>query len=256
MRSLLPALAALALLLPSQARAQGLGDQELDLWMAYVFDLEGRVARRSDDAELMLRLADAYVRIGDLRRAMPAIERLDDLGVDPVRLALLRGDAHLGVQDWDEAARAYLEALSHAPSQPHALTQLWRLMLQVTLEDAQVSFDRLAVVERLQREGLYFPDDYTPEPDGPDRSSRLVGRAASVLARRPEEAAALCIQAIAADPGNAEAFATLARAYQGENDPELAVGASLVYLLLAPDAPDADEVRRAIGRAIERESLR
>ena len=47
-----------------------------------------------------------------------------------------------------------------------------------------------------------------------------------------------------------------ARAYVDGNDPQSAVGASLVYLLLAPDAPDAARVRQFIGRTIEESNLR
>ena len=244
------------LLLPGPAGAQDLSDAELESWTLYVLDLERRVARSGDDRPLMLRLASAYARIGDLRRAMPALDRLADMGLDPVRLALLRGDAFLGVRMWEEACRAYLDALSRSPRQLHALSQLWRLMLQVTLARAEVPFDRAAVIERLGREGLFFPEVYRPEPDGPERSSRLAGRAAALLSARPEEAEALCLQAINLDPANAEAFATLGRAYLAQQDLEPAIGAMLVSLLLAPDAPGADRTRLLIGREMERAGRR
>lgn len=257
----MPTIAALAALLlfatPRAASAQEMTDAELAQWIAHVLDLEQRVARRGDDQALMIRLADAYAQLGDLRRALPALERLADMGVEPVRIALLRGDAFFTVGDFDEAARAYLDALQRAPRQTYALTQLWRLMLQATLSDQPTSFDRASVVETLQEAGLYFPDRYTPTPDGPEQASRLVDRASALILRhRSAEAIALLTRAITLDPGNAEAFAALARAYDDDNDAEAAMGASLVYLLLAPDAPDAARVRERIARTIEETNLR
>lgn len=237
--------------------AQELTDRELSQWTEYIFDLEGRVARRHDDAQLMLRLTSAYVRIGDIRRALPALERLADLGIDTLRITLFRGDVHFNVGEFDAAARAYLDALQRAPGQPHALTQLWRLMLRVTLSGQDVEFDRTAVISTLQNDGLYFPEGYSPTANGPQQASRLVDRASALLMRqRSQEAVVLLTRAIRSDPGNAEAFAALSRAYETENDEQSAVGASLVYLLLAPDAPDAPRVRRLIGQVIERRNLR
>lgn len=240
-----------------EALAQELSDRDLASWTVHIFDLERRVARHHDDAQLMLRLAAAYVRIGDIRRALPALERLGDLGIDPLRITLFRGDVHLNVGELDAAARSYLDALQQAPGQPHALTQLWRLMLRVTLSGQDIEFDRTAVISTLQNEGLYFPEGYTPTANGPEQASRLVDQASALLMRqRSGEAAVLLTRAIRLDPGNAEAFAGLSRAYQAENDEQSAVGASLVYLLLAPDAPDAPRVRRFIGQVIQRRNLR
>lgn len=246
-----------ASVLPATASAQHLTDAELTRWTSYILSLEERVANHRDDEALMLRLVVAYGQIGDLRRALPALEQLADMGVDPVRVALLRGDAHFTVGELDTAARAYLRALSRAPNQPHALSQLWRLMLRLSLTHAEVNFDRGAVVETLQDAGLYFPETYTPTVDGPDEASRLVDQANVLLMReRPEESIVTLTRAIALDPGNASAFSALARCYRDLNDPEMAIGASLVYLLLAPDAPDAPRVRRYIGRVLERTHLR
>lgn len=239
------------------AGAQPMSAEELQQWTAHILDLERRVARHGDDVQLMIRLTDAYIRVGDARRAGPALERLADLGVDPLRLALLRGDLHFNLREYDQAVRAYLDALARAPRQTYALSQLWRLMLQVTLSGAEVGFDRRAVTETLQRAGLFFPGGYSPTPDGPDRAARLVDRASTLLMRdQADRAAVLLTRAITLDPGNADAFATLARAYHEANDPEAAIGASLVYLILAPDAPDASRVRQYIGRQIERANLR
>ena len=239
------------------AAAEQLNDEELRRWVEHILELEERVSHHGDDVQLMIRLTDAYIRIGDARRAGPALERLADLGVEPLRIALLRGDLELGLGDHDRAARAYLDALSMAPHQTHALSQLWRLMLEVTLADAQVAFDRATVIETLQREGLFFPGAYTPSPDGPERAARLVDRASAMVRRgSAEEAVVLLTQAIAIDPGNADAFAALARAHASDNDPRSAIGAFLVYLILAPDAPDAPRVRQYIGREIERANLR
>jgi tetratricopeptide (TPR) repeat protein len=246
--------AALALA-PGPAPAQDLSDEDLGSWARYVLELEARVSR-SDDPRLLLRLVDAYVQMGDLRRATDGIERLEGMGVDPVRIGLLRGDSFFRLRRWDDAVAAYLGVLAVAPDQPYALNRLWRTMLEVTLAQTGVSFDRGAVVERLQAEGLYFPEVYEPEPDGPDQAARLVTRASTLLPDRPEEAVALLIQAIALDPGNAAAFHALGRAYDASDEPELAVGAFLVCDLLAPDTQIGREARRAVGRHIERASAR
>lgn len=246
-----------ALIFPATANAQHLTDEELARWTSYIMSLEGRVANHRDDAALMLRLADAYVQIGDLRRALPALEQLTDMGVDPVRIALLRGDVHFNVGEFDQAARAYLRALSRSPHQQHALCQLWRLMLRVSLTNAEVNFDRGSIIQTLQRAGLYFPETYTPTEDGPEEASRLVDQANVLIMRdRPEEAIVILTRSISLDPGSAAAFAALARCYRALNDSEAAIGAYLVYLLLAPDAPDAPRVRRYIGRVIEETHLR
>ena len=239
------------------ARAQRLEPNELPHWMNYVIDLERQVSRHGDDVPLMIRLTDAYVRIGDARRAGPALERLADLDVEPLRLDLLRGDLYFNLRDYDQAARAYLDALAHFPRQTYALSQLWRLMLEVTLNGAEVRFDRHAVIETLQRAGLFFPGAYTPAANSSEQAARLVDRANALLLRQhPEEALVALTRAISLDPGNADAFAALARAYHESNDPESAIGASLVYLILAPDAPDAPRIRSHIGRQIEQINLR
>lgn len=256
-RRAIHALILITLAAPATAAAQQMTDVELQRQVELILELERRVSRHNDDPQLMLRLVDAYAQIGDLRRVLPGLERLSALGVDPIRIALLRGDAYLTVGEYDVAARSYLDALSRAPDQPHALTQLWRLMLRVNLEEAEVSLDREVVIDTLQRAGLYFPDVYEPTAEGPEEATRLLDRANSLLMRgRPEEATVWLTRAISLDPGNAPAFAALARAYRECNDDQAAVGASLVYLLLAPDAPDAPRVRRAIGRVYEQSNLR
>jgi tetratricopeptide (TPR) repeat protein len=244
-------------LAPAEAQAQHLTDAELARWTSHILSLERRVARSSDDAALMTRLANAYVQVGDLRRALPALEQLASMGVSPVLIDLFRGDVYFNTGELDSAARAYLRVLTRAPQQAHALSQLWRLMLRVTLTNAEVGFDRDAVVETLQNAGLYFPEAYTPTEEGPQEASRLVDQANTLIPRdRPEEAIVALTRAISLDPGNAAAFAALARSYTALNDFESAVGASLVYLLLAPDASDAPRVRRSIGQVLERTYLR
>lgn len=245
------------LVAPRSTHAQGFDERELQQWTEHIFELERRVARRGDDVQLMIRLTDAYIRIGDARRAGPALERLSDLGVEPLRIALFRGDLHMNLEEYDQAARSYLDALSHAEGQPYALSQLWRLMLRVTLSGQEINFDRTSVIETLQREGLIFPPDYSPTPDGPQRAARHIDRAGMLLRRnRAEEAVMLLRRAISLDPGNADAFAVLARAYAANNDTAAAIGASLVYLLLAPDAPDAHRMRLYMSRELERANLR
>jgi len=240
-----------------ESRAQDLTEAELDLWIAYTLDLEHRVAQNQDNVHLLLRLADAYARVGDLRRALPAHDRLAEMGVAPARITLLRGDAFLNAGDYDQAVRSYLEVLSDAPRQSYALTQLWRAMLDVTLSEAEVGFDKRAVIETLQIAGLYFPDAYSPGEDGPAEAELLVDQAAALLTRhRAEEASTLFMRALTLDPGCAQAFAGLARSYAELNDERAAMGASLVYLHLAPDAPDAREVRLFISRIIEETNLR
>jgi tetratricopeptide (TPR) repeat protein len=245
-------LAAAIVVAGATSSAQDLSDTELARWTSHVMSLERRVSRNADDAALMTRLTAAYVHIADVRRALPALERLADLRVPPVRLALLRGDLFMRAGDFDQAARAYLDALGRAPRQTHALVQLWRLLLRVTLEEVEVGFDREAVTETLTAAGLYFPESYRASANGPDQAARLVDRAGALLLRdRPEEASVQLMRAIDLDPGNAEAFAGLVRAHRAMNDPESALGAALVYLLLAPDAPDAPRMRELVGRVLE-----
>ena len=245
------------LLAVAPARAQDLTDRELSQWTRYIMDLERRVSRSSDDPRLMLRLAAAYVQVGDLRRAGPALERLADLEVSPVIILLLRGDLYARVGEYDQAVRAYLDVLSRSPHQPYALARLWEVMLRVTVEGAEVGFDRESVIHTLQQAGLYFPEYYRPEPDGPEQAARHLDRARALLMRdRPDDAVVELTRAIDLDPGNADAFAALVRVYRTLHDDESAMGAALVYLVLAPDAADAPRMRRLVGRVIEESHLR
>ncbi len=248
MHRLAPALVAVALCLAAPAAPAGeLTDAEVIGWLIRIRALERTAETSHGSGEILLRLADAYGHIGDEARARATAQRAVRAGVEATRAKLVLGDMAWRAGRYDEATRQYLDVLASDPDQPHALTQLWKIVYTVASQGLSVEIDPQEIVARLEQAGLYFPA--RPPTAGAGASERAVERivaeANALLARNlPDAALAQLERAAGLNPGASEIYRALARTYLGLNDPHRAQGATLLYLTLRPDAPDASGMRR------------
>lgn len=213
-------------------------------------DLLAQMKRRGETkGEIHLALAALHARVGAQGEALKHARAARRLGIVSSRIDLVLGSLYRRLGRYDAAFSTYLRVLVHNTGQPHALVQLWKTLYEARLRGAKVKIDTQALRDRLIGFGLHFPKDFKLENDSADSSNRLTVRAYSaLLAQRNRYAAELFEAAIDALPSNPRAHRGLGIARARQQDFMRAAGAYLLYLELAPNAPDADEIDRILMR--------
>lgn len=244
------------LLFTSYLFSSDLSDSQLRNWLIYIGQLEKQVKNHPQNAELLMRLTHAYVKIGDSYRANEAFNNLKVLGIDPVRINILKGDLNYELKQWNEATSIYLNVLSISPYNYYVLSQLWKIVFQSKLSKVAVSFDVQTVIDLLDRRGMYFPLNYLPEKADVNEAQLESDKAMSLMSTgRYDEAVLHFIKALNNEPSNPEYFRGLGTSYKNINDDNKAIGAYTIYLLLNPDAPDKMEVNLYILNQLKQKAM-
>ncbi|MBI2895195.1 MAG: hypothetical protein HYY06_16695 [Deltaproteobacteria bacterium] len=234
---------------PTAALARELTEAEIRGWIDRIVALQRRRRASPDDPSLLLQLAEAYGRIGDLPRARSAARRAGRSGANPTAVRLVDADVlHRWGHD-QEAIPIYLQILEQSPTQTHALAQLWRIAVEQIVSGRPTTPELADAIARLQATGAYVPDVFHPDPEAAMEAVRLSREAQDLLERRrASDAITRAQQAISQDPGLAPAFEVLWRAYSLIGEADRALGASTIYLEIDPDGAAAAEAREAVRK--------
>lgn len=208
------------------AQARRRGSSAADIHLA----LAGHYARA-------LRQREVFFHLGQARRAGAAAGSTD----------LLLGSFYRALGRYDAAFSTLARVLVRHEEQPFALVQLWKALYECKLRGAEVKTDIDSIRERLASSGLHFPAEFKLGPDAADKAKRLTAAGYNaLLADQPRFAGELFQAAIDALPSEPQAHRGLGIARARQHDYARAAGAYLLYLELAPQAPDADEVDRVL----------
>jgi hypothetical protein len=194
-----------------------------------------------------LALASLYARALRQRETLFHLAEARKTGIAASRIDLLLGSFYRSVGRFDAAFSTLVRVLVRHEEQPFALVQLWKALYECKLRAAQVKTDTDSIRERLAASGLHFPAEFKLAPDAATKAKRLTASAYNaLLADKAQFAAELFQAAIDAFPSEPQAHRGLGIARARGHDFTRAAGAYLLYLELAPNAPDADEVDRVL----------
>jgi len=232
---------------PSQGEARELTEVEIRGWIDHISTLQRRRRHAPRDPDLLVRLAEAYGRIGDLPRAIRTVRRAERAGAPRLVTRIVEADAYRRWGHNAEAVPLYIAVLDDAPSQTHALLQLWRIAVEEVVSGRESTATLRDVRGRLRGLGMFVPDVFAPSPDAAAEATRLTAEARELLADgRTTDAIVRAEQAISQDPGFARAFEVLWRANTRLGEPDRALGAAIVYLELDPDGSASREARESV----------
>lgn len=232
---------------PTVGEARELTEAEIRGWIDHISSLQRRRRRAPRDPQVLVLLAEAYGRIGDIPRALRTVRRAERAGAPRLVTRLVEADTHRRWGHNAEALPLYLAVLDEAPSQTHALLQLWRIAVEEVVSGRESTVALREVRGRLRGLGMFVPDVFAPSPEAASEATRLTAEARQLLADgRTRDAIVRAEQAISQDPGFARAFEILWRANQRLGEPDRALGAALVYLELDPDGAVAREARESV----------
>lgn len=245
--ALLLALALVLAALPRPAGARELTETEIRGWIDHISRLQRRRRHAPRDPDLLVQLAEAYARIGDLERARRTVRRAERAGARRLVTRLVEADAYRRWGHNAEAIPLYLAVLDESTSQAHALVQLWRIAVEEVVSGREATPVLREVRGRLRSMGMYVPDVFAPGPEPAAEAARLTAEARELLAAdKPSEAIVRAEQAISQDPGFARAFELLWRANTRLGESDRALGAALVYLEIDPDGAAARDARESV----------
>ena len=237
----------LAVWAPPPAQARELTETEIRGWIDHISNLQRRRRSAPRDPDLLVQLAEAYGRIGDVERALRTVRRAERAGAPPLVTRMVEADTYRRWGHNAEALPKYLAVLDEAPAQTHALVELWRIVVEEVVSGREPTPEVHEARGRLRAMGMYVPDVFAPSPEANAEASRLTTEARELLARgRPADAVVRAEQAISQDPGFARAFELLWRANARLGESDRALGAAVVYLELDPDGSAAPEAREHI----------
>ncbi|MCB9558346.1 MAG: hypothetical protein H6707_19685 [Deltaproteobacteria bacterium] len=198
-------------------------------------------------AEIALVLAAHYAKRTDQAMVYRYIKRALAGGVDRGRADLVLAQFFRESDRYDAAFATLVRVLVQHPGQPKALVDLWRTLHRCQRTRCTVQTDLGAIRERLATFGLHYPARLSADPQAAMRSRKLADSGyQALLSSRPRFAAQLFFASIEEDPSNPLAHRGLAIARGRQADYRRAIGAYLLYLSLAPDAADADQVDRIL----------
>lgn len=248
-RTVLPLALVAALAVPASSRARELTETEIRGWIDHISTLQRMRRHRRNDPDLLVRLAEAYGRIGDVPRAIRTVRRAERAGAPRLVTRLVQADTYRRWGHNAEAVPLYLAVLDDAPSQTHALLQLWRIAVEEVVSGRESTAVMRDVRGRLRGLGMFVPDVFAPSPDAAAEATRLTVEARELLSQgRTTDAIVRAEQAISQDPGFSRAFEVLYRANIRLGEPDRALGAAIVYLDLEPDGSAAREARESVLR--------
>ncbi|KFA92189.1 tetratricopeptide repeat protein [Archangium violaceum] len=150
--------------------------------------LTATVAKYPQNADLIARLAETRLTLGNKAGALAAVEQALKAQPDSARALYVRGRVHETKGDLKRAKEDFGAALQHNPRLAPALSRMWRLQ-----EQAGEKEEALVSVERLVDSGEASPEE-------------KVGLANlyAQTRRRPERGLKLIAEALKRDPGNPE----------------------------------------------------
>ncbi len=203
--------------------------------------------RGAPQGEVHLALAALHARAGRQREVFFHLDEARKQGVPAGRTDLLLGAFYRTLGRFDAAMSTLVRVLVRHSEQPYALVQLWKTLYECKLQGTEVKTDLDSVRERLATSGLHFPSEFKLGSDGTSRARKLTAAGYNALLGDNAQLAAELFQgAIDALPSHAQAHRGLGIARARLQDFTRAAGAYLLYLELAPLAPDADEVDRIL----------
>jgi tetratricopeptide (TPR) repeat protein len=203
--------------------------------------------RGSPASEIHLALAAVYARAKRGRELSFHLGEARKLGISASRTDLLLGSYYRGVARYDAAFSTLVRVLVRHGEQPYALVALWKTLYECKLQGATVKTEIETIRERLSSSGLHFPREFKLTPKSQAQAKKLTSAGYNaLLASKASFAAELFQSAIDAFPSEAQAHRGLGIARARLEDYTRAAGAYLLYLELAPSAPDADEVDRIL----------
>jgi tetratricopeptide (TPR) repeat protein len=211
--------------------------------------LQRQMQRRGSAAgDIHLALAGLYARdTTHQREVMFHLAEARRNGVDAGRADLLLGTYYRSLGRYDAALSTFVRVLVRHEDQPYALVQLWKTLYECQLQGAPVKTDTDSIRVRLATAGLHFPQSFKLTAKSSPQAKKLTAAGYNaLLGGKPEFAAGLFQAAIDAFPSEAQAHRGLGIARARMQDSGRAAGAYLLYLELAPQAPDADEVDRVL----------
>jgi tetratricopeptide (TPR) repeat protein len=252
---LLAALVALVAL-PQRSAARELTEAEIRGWIDHIAKLQEARRHARRDPDLLVQLAGAYGRIGDVERALRTVRRAERAGAPRLVTRLVEADTQRRWGHNAEAIPLYLAVLDAAPAQTHALVQLWRIAVEEVVSGRESTPVLREVRGRLRGMGMFVPDVFAPAPDAAAEANRLTAEAREMLAAdRPAEAIIRAEQAISQDPGFAQAFEVLFRSNDRLGEPDRALGGAVIYLEIDPDGTAARDARELVLRYWRRMNL-
>ncbi|OJT16715.1 hypothetical protein BO221_48770 [Archangium sp. Cb G35] len=150
--------------------------------------LTATVAKYPQNADLIARLAETRLTLGNKAGALAAVEQALKAQPDSARALYVRGRVHETQGDLKRAKEDFGAALQHNPRLAPALSRMWRLQ-----EKAGEKEEALVTVERLVDSGEASPEE-------------KVGLANlyAQTRRRPDRGLKLIAEALKRDPGNPE----------------------------------------------------
>lgn len=234
---------------PAPASARELTETEIRGWIDHISNLQRRRRRAPRDPDLLIQLAEAYSRVGDLARARRTVRRAERAGAPRLVTDMVEADA---LRRWGHNAEAlplYFAVLDRAPAQTHALAQLWRIAVEEVVSGRAATPEVREARGRLRSMGMFVPEVFAPSPEANAEATRLTGEAREKLAAdRPAEAIVKTEQALSQDPGFALAFEVLFRANDRLGEADRALGAAIIYLEIDPQGGAAAAARELVLR--------
>ncbi len=156
-----PALARAAKLEPRSYQAQfqhGLALQMLDRFLEAVQAYHRALTIDPDNAQANRNLATSYLQMDEPRNAMPFANRAIQLDPSAGDAWVTLGATYEGMQDWSEAAKAYISASERMDATPELMQNLLRVLIELKRYREVIS-----TAETLQRFG---PDAEAYERSG------------------------------------------------------------------------------------------
>jgi tetratricopeptide (TPR) repeat protein len=206
--------------------------------------------RGNPSGEIYLAVAALYARANVSGLMFQALSKAREHGCNATSAELLLGRWYRTQGQYDRAFRLLANILVRHPDQPRALVELWMALYQQKLQRAIVQTDVDPLIDRLAAAGLFFPRGFglSARVKAAGGKVTAAGYNALLVGNDSRFAAELFREAISINPSDAKAHRGLAIARTRQHDFKRAAGAYLLYLELSPDAPDADQVDKALMR--------
>lgn len=203
--------------------------------------------RGAPAGEIHLALASFYSKRKIPGRVSFHVAEARKRGVPTQRIDLLLGAFFRTMKRYDAAFSTLVRVLVNSEEQPCAMVELWKSLYESVLQAAEVKTDTSVIRERLERLGMYFPETFEFKNSSSAQSKRLTADGYNaLLTRSPAQAVELFQAALDLLPSNARAHRGLGQARHRMQDFTRAAGAYMLYLELAPNAPDAADVDRLL----------
>ena len=197
--------------------------------------------------EISLALAAHFARAKQQKEVYFYVNQARKQGIPSGRIDLVLGSFFRRVGRYDAAFSTLVRVLVNHQDQPHALVELWKTLYRCKLEGTETKTDTDGIRARLAESGLHFPRWFSANAQAAARSKELASSGYNaLLSQRNKFAAELFEASVDKNPSNAQAHRGLGIARARLGDYGRAAGAYLVYMNLAPNAPDADGVDKVL----------